>query len=349
MAWAEALRVLSLLGILALAVLGRLTLPILAALGFVGACGTVAYSVAAPALVPALVAPAALAAANARIELARTLAFTGGPALAGALVAWTGGAPAFGLAAALSAGAVLLLARVREPARPARPPRDPLDEMREGARFVFRHPLLLPVFLTQVVFTVALFVLQAAYVPHAVHRLGLSAAGVGATLACYGAGMVSGALLAGPIIRAVPFGAVIAIGPVAGLAAGILMALTIWVPSALLAGAGFFLVGVGPILWVISTSTLRQSVTPGALLGRAAAINSAGYGARPVGAAIGALVGGVYGPETCLVLAALAFLVQAIVMAASPLPRLARQPAPVARLTGSRAPANVIRAPEGTP
>src|SRR4051794_15578142 len=75
MASAEALRALSLLAVLALGALGWLSLPMLAALGFMGACGTVAYSVAAPALVPSLVTPGALAIANGRLELARTVAF----------------------------------------------------------------------------------------------------------------------------------------------------------------------------------------------------------------------------------------------------------------------------------
>jgi MFS family permease len=57
---AEALRVLALVATLALAALDLLTLPGLALLGFVGACGTIAYSVTAPALVPALVPPAML-------------------------------------------------------------------------------------------------------------------------------------------------------------------------------------------------------------------------------------------------------------------------------------------------
>jgi len=39
-------------------------------------------------------------------------------------------------------------------------------------------------------------------------------------------------------------------------------------------------------------TTLRQSVTPPRLLGRVTAINILSYGARPVGAALGALVGG---------------------------------------------------------
>ena len=55
MARAEVLRVISLFIILALVTLGGLNLILLAVLGLVGACGTVAYSVAAPALVPTLV------------------------------------------------------------------------------------------------------------------------------------------------------------------------------------------------------------------------------------------------------------------------------------------------------
>jgi predicted MFS family arabinose efflux permease len=326
MAAAEAVRALSLVVVLTLAGLRLLTWPLLALLGFAGACGTVAYSVAAPALVPALVPQAALAAANGRIELARTIAFAAGPALAGALVGWTGAAPAFAVAAALSLCAVFLLAGLREPPRPKLPPRHPLEDLREGAAFVFRHKLLRPVFATQIVFNTAFFILQAVYVPYAVDRLGLSAAAVGATLAVYGIGMVAGALLAARVMRALPFGTVIAIGPLAGLAAALAMVLTIWVPIAALAGLSFFLMGIGPILWVISTTTLRQLVTPPALLGRVSAINATAYGARPLGAAIGAVVGGIYGAETCLVVAAIFFLIQALVILLSPVPSLARQP-----------------------
>jgi predicted MFS family arabinose efflux permease len=329
MTGAEALRVLSLVGILALAQLGVLTLPLLAVLGFIGACGTVAYSVAAPALVPSLVPAGALAAANGRLELARTVAFAGGPAVAGALVGWVGGGPAFAVAAALSTCAVFLLAGLREPARPPLAPRHPVTDIREGARFVFTHRLLRPVYVTQVVFNTAFFILQAVYVPYAVHRLGLSATAVGATLATYGVGMIVGALLAPRIIRALRFGWVIALGPIAGFVAAVVMVSTIWAPSVVLAGVSFFLIGVGPIIWVISTATLRQTVTPPALLGRVSAINITGYGARPLGALIGAVVGGLYGAETCLVVAAIGFLIQAVVIVASPVLRLDRQPEPL--------------------
>ena len=330
MAGAEALRALALAGVLTLAHAGLLTLPLLALCGFVGACGTVAYSVTAPALVPALVPAHALAEANGRIELARTLAFAGGPALAGALVGWTGGTPAFGVAAALSIAAVVLLSGVREPARPPVASRRVLHDVCDGATFVFGHPLLRPIFLTQLVFNTAAFVLQAVYVPYAVHRLGLSALGVGLTLATYGVGMVVGALLAPRIMRVVPFGLVIVLGPIAGLAAGLVMVLTLWVGTGWLAAFSFFLLGAGPIVWVISTATLRQTVTPAELLGRASALSMTATGARPIGAALGALLGASYGVETCLVVAAVGFFVQAVLIVASPVPALTRQPLTVA-------------------
>jgi MFS family permease len=52
MVGAELVRAVSLLGILGFAWTGTLSLPLLALLGFLGATGTVAYSVAAPSLVP---------------------------------------------------------------------------------------------------------------------------------------------------------------------------------------------------------------------------------------------------------------------------------------------------------
>lgn len=331
MAWAESVRVAALIGVLALLYLGWLTLPLLALIGFIGASGTVAYSVAAPALAPALVSPDALTAANGRLELARSAAFAAGPAIAGALIGWTGAIPAFGCAAVVSAGAVCLLAYLDEPDRPPRPPRHPIHDLREGATFALTHRLLRPVLLTAVCFNTSYFMLQTMYVPYAVHKLGMSASGVGATLAAYGIGMASAALLAPSAMRRLPFGIAVTIGPIAGLAASIIMALTIWLPSARLAWFSYFLFGSGPALWTIGSTTLRQVVTPEALLGRVSAINTtATYGSRPLGAALGAMVGATYGAETCLLAATLGFMTQALVILASPVPRLARQPEPTA-------------------
>ena len=61
MAGSEALRAVALLAILALIRFNGLSLPLLALFGFVAVCGTVVYSVAAPALVPSLVTPRTVA------------------------------------------------------------------------------------------------------------------------------------------------------------------------------------------------------------------------------------------------------------------------------------------------
>jgi predicted MFS family arabinose efflux permease len=326
MAGAEALRVLALLSVLALIACGALNLPLLGLLGFIAATGTVAYSVTAPAVVPALVAAAALPRANARIELARTTAFAAGPALGGALVGWIGGGAAFAIAAAFSAAAVALLARIPEPTPSPKSPQHPLHDLREGAAFVFGHPLLRPIFFTQFIFNTALFVIQGIYVPYAVHALGLSAAGIGITLGALGGGMVLGALLSARVMRLLPLGTVIIIGPLFGVVAALVMALTMWLPYGTLAGLSFFLMGAGPIVWVVSTTTLRQTVTPEGLLGRASAINSVAYGARPLGAGTGALIGGLFGAEVCLIVAAGGFLLQAGVILWSPVPRLTDVP-----------------------
>jgi predicted MFS family arabinose efflux permease len=326
---AEVLRMLSLLGLLAAASSGRFSIGLLAALGFFGATGTVAFSVAAPVVVPALVPHGLLARANGRLELARSLAFAAGPALAGALVSWAGASAAFVLAAMLSAAAVALLLRLPDPARAPAAPRHPLLELRNGAHLVWRHALLRPVLLTAVAWNVSWFVLQAAYVPYAMRVLGLDSGAVGLTLAAYGAGMVVGALGASHVAAALPFGRAIQLGPVVSVIAMATMGATLAWPSGTLAGASFFLFGAGPIVWTVTSTTLRQTVAPGPMLGRVSSIFlTVNMGARPLGAALGGWVGAAWGESACLLLALAGFCAQAAVIAAAPMRTLARLPAP---------------------
>ncbi|WP_246892454.1 MFS transporter [Achromobacter xylosoxidans] len=326
---AECVRAASLLALLALLALGGLNLGWLAALGFLGAVGTVAYNVAAPALVPTLVPAPALGQANRWLELARSAAFSAGPALGGALVGGIGAAAAYGLATLLSLLAAGLLAGLPPHAPRAAARRHLWHELRDGAAFVTGHPLLRPVLVTAVFFNLAWFVLQAVYVVYAVERLGLGAAGVGVTLGVYGAGMLAGALAAPWLAGRLSFGALIAVGPLCALAASLILLSTLALPSGLWAAVGFFLFGAGPILWTIATTTLRQAITPNALLGRVSAvILTATFGARPLGALIGAALASRLGLEACLWVSSAGFAAQFAVLAASPVPRLRSQPEP---------------------
>ena len=327
---AEALRALSLFGLLLLVLQQSLSLPLLALLGFVGAAGTVGFSVAAPALVPALVPKSDLARANARLELARSIAFAAGPAVAGALVAWAGASIAFACATALSVCAVLWLLRLPGAAvLPAAARRHLLDELREGAGLVWRHPLLKPVMWTAVAWNIAWFVLQAAYVPYAMRHLGLDAGGVGLTLGCYGAGMLIGATLAARAARSLPFGAAVLLGPLMSVWAAAAMLASWWWPHAAWAALSFVLFGAGPLVWTVTTTTLRQTLVPARVLGQVSAIFlTVNTGARPLGAALGGVIGAHWGEGACIALAAVGFVVQALLITGSPVRVLRRLPAP---------------------
>lgn len=329
MLWAEVARAGSLAAMFAAALGGWLSVPLLALLGFVGATGTVAFSVAAPALVSTLVPREELGRANSALELARSVAFAAGPALAGALVSWAGAGAAFVLATVLSAAAALLLVKVHEPARPSAPPRQVWRELREGIGFILGHPVLRAMLWTAVAWNLGWFVLQAVYVPHAAGALGLTANGIGFTLAAYGGGMVVGALAAPRVMVALPFGWAILLGPAASVLASLLMLGTVWWPSAWLAAAAFACFGAGPIVWTISTTTLRQAITPGGMLGRVTSMFlTANMGARPLGAALGGLAGEGLGIPGALALSAAAFGVQLAIIGASPVRAMRVLPGP---------------------
>ncbi|TDR89615.1 MFS transporter [Enterovirga rhinocerotis] len=324
----EALRALSLGITVILLAAQAMTLPALALLGFAGAIGTVCYSIAAPALVPSLVPRDRLGAANRVLELARSAAYAGGPALGGAIVGWTGAPVAYVLATILSILAALLLAGLPQERPREASPRDLLADLRDGMRFIARHDLLRPILVTAIFFNTAWFVLQAVYAAYAVQSLGLGAAEVGLTLGIYGIGMIAGAWAAPAFGRRLPLGAVIVLGPLSGFVASCVMLLTLRVPSIHLVGLSFFLFGAGPMLWSITTMTVRQAVTPAGMLGRVSAlIVTATFGARPIGAAIGALTAARFGVGACLFVAAGGFLIQLLVILASQVPKLRELPA----------------------
>jgi len=58
------------------------------------------------------------------------------------------------------------------------------------------------------------------------------------------------------------------------------------------------------------------------------AINIAAYGARPLGAGAGAAIGGSFGAQVCLIVAALVLAIQAVIILGSRVPKIVEQPVP---------------------
>lgn len=318
MLMSELLRVCALVLLIAAMLLNLISVPLLACVGFLAAVGTVGFSVSAPSLVPALVDSQYLAKANGRLELARSMAFAGGPALAGALIAWLGGSTSFVLSLMLSLAAVGFLRQIQEPIRQAAPDRHPWLEIKDGAHFVWAHPLMRPILLTSVAWNISWFVLQAIYVPYAIRTMGMDSSEVGLTLACYGLGMIAGSLMASRVVALMPFGKAILLGPFFSVLAASVMALSLWYPVVGVTALAYFLFGFGPIIWTITSTTLRQSLTPNNMMGRVTAINIvAGTGARPVGALLGGFVGEMGSDTLSLLMVVFGFSIQAIVITLS--------------------------------
>lgn len=333
----ELIRAVSLAGLLVVITTAHASLPLLAVLGMAGSVGTVAFSVGAPTIVPRLVPHALLSRANSNIELTRSLALAGGPALAGAIIGGTGAATAFSLATTLSLMALLLLVAL-PPVSPVRASSGhPIRQLAEGARFVRHHQYLRPIVITAILFNTAWFCLQGVYVAYAISRLGMSSGQTGATLALYGVGMIAGSRLARVMERRFATGISIIIGPLCGATASLLMLATLVWPAMILPALAYLLLGIGPVIWSITTTTLRQAVTPPPMLGRVTALiitSTAGF--RPIGAGLGALayITGGYG----LVIAAstIGFLAQAVVILRSPAAHLRQEPASLDALPAAK-------------
>jgi hypothetical protein len=126
-----------------------------------------------------------------------------------------------------------------------------------------------------------------------------------------------------------PFGRAIQLGPAVSVFAAGAMLATLLLPSGALAALSFFLFGAGPIVWTITSTTLRQNITPSAMLGRVSSVFLAvNAGARPLGAALGGWVGASWGEPACLWLAFAGFFVQAVIIFASNLGTLRSLTAP---------------------
>ncbi|WP_201301342.1 MFS transporter [Nocardiopsis sp. FR6] len=250
------------------------------------------YDTSAQSILPRVVERDRLARANERLHAAELTAqqFLG-PPLGGLLVA-LGAAVSFAAPAALwlvAMGALLLVrGRFRTPERA---PATLRADIAEGMRFLWRHPVLRSFavmvgvcnFCTNAAFTVLVLFAVGPGSP-----MGLSEPAYGLLLTAVAAGSVSGALVAGRVVAL--------LGRAGALRASVpCFAMIVGLPAVTaepaLVAAGFFTGGFGMAVWNVVTVSLRQSITPDALLGR---VNSGyrllAWGTMPLGAAAGGLV-----------------------------------------------------------
>lgn len=172
---------------------GHLAVWQVIAIAMLSGTATALYTPAMHSVVPSLVAadllPSAISLNSVQFNLARAV----GPALAGLLYAPIGPAGCFLLNACGFVGMALVVARLRLPARRAEAPPPMVRALRDGLRYVRRHPVIGPAIYLAAVMSLFGFP-YIILLPAVAHGLGLDARGLGYLMACVGAGAVVGGL-----------------------------------------------------------------------------------------------------------------------------------------------------------
>jgi len=281
-----------LLGGLALAVAADLaTLPLLYAVALLLGSAETLFDTSAQSLLPAIVSRDDLTRANSRLFAVELVAnmFVGPPL--GGLLAALGLAVAFGVQAAaylVGAGCLALIVGSFRAvgAGPAGSTRF-RDDIAEGARFVWRHPVLRPLAIMLGMGNMAFTAFFSVFVLYVVAPgpMGLSEAGFGILTATIGVGSLLGTWLAVPAERRLGRVRTLVVSVVLSTASLLVPILT---TSPVLVGASLAVSGVSVVLWNVVTVSLRQRITPDRLLGRMnASYRLVGWGTMPLGALVG--------------------------------------------------------------
>lgn len=296
--WASLGRALSLVLVPMFWFVGLLHLWLLVVLLLLFGAFSVFGFAATQSLLPQIVARRALRTANARLDQADAVGQTVGPALGGAIVAWIGAPLAIAVDAVTYVVDALLISTMRltESVQRTSVKRSVRREMAEGLRWGYRHRVLGPLAWSTHVWFFANAAALTVFAIFALRTLNFSALRYGLLFAVSGVASFVGATFAaragarfgsGPTITASR-----ALYPIA-------WALVAFAPTAdaphspvaavVMIFSAFVFYGFAGGLENANEMSLRQVVTPDALLGR---VNGTMRSANRTMAAIGAIAGG---------------------------------------------------------
>jgi hypothetical protein len=309
-----------------LSLFGALHMSVIYGVALLTALASNLFLVAYMAAVSNLVEPREVASANGRLQATQALCFVIGSALAGGICArfgpvWAVGVNALSFAASAASLSALRFRRDRA----ERDPNEalaPLAEIAAGLRYLVGHRVLrsLTLFQTGVALLGSIGV-GAAVIDLVVYRLRVDLAEsggvVGFSLALAALGAVLGALSGGRLARRAGLGT---IGIVGTAVQGLGLVLGGW-------GRSLALVILSGMLWsggltfrAVAVTSLRQRLTPDALLGRVLAAGwTLIFAASSLGAVLVTRAGALWGAGSAMKLVGALLLVVAASASASPL------------------------------
>jgi MFS family permease len=281
----------------AIGALGIWHLVVVAAM--VGAASAL-FTIADVAYLPTLVDKKQLAEGNAKIEATEAVAEVTGPASSGVLIGVFGAPLAVALDAASYVWSAARLQRIRAQEPPVQ--QEPSAEsstwqsrrdLRDGMRAIFEHPHVRPVVITLVVWSIAGGFFTALYTLFCLRTLGLPEVTFGIVIAIGGIGSLLGALISRRLVESLGLGRTLIACATISLAACLLIPLArgggAW--TLMYLGAHQLIGDCFSVAFVIQAVTLRQTVLPKHLLGRAnAAVHVCTAGLVPIAALLAGLL-----------------------------------------------------------
>lgn len=304
--------------------LGLLRIELLFAVAFLNGILTLFFDVAYVAFMPAIVPRDDLVEGNAKLEGSASTAQVAGPGLGGILVGMLTAPAAILIDAVSYIVSAALIARIRldEPT-PERAARSSLRrDIAEGLRVVWSDARLRAILLSAATVNLAGYIFLAVYVLYMLNDLGFSATQVGLVFSLGGIGAVIGSTLAGPLTRRLGIGPTIILGRSLFGIFGMLVPLAVSVPrlEVPMVLAAEFLQWLALVIAVVNEISLRQTLVPERLLGRATAtFRFVGGGMIPIGSLLGGLLGELLGLRATLVVGCFGMLLAGVWVSASPL------------------------------
>ncbi len=267
----EATICLALVTVPVAALLDRLSMSLLYVVGFVLGTVFVFIGSAFQVYLTQIAGRERLIAANSLFIGAESTARLTGPGLAGLLIQWLSAPLAIFFDCMTFVASLLLLTRIRHvEKRPQRQKDSSVwREIREGLALVLGHPILRPLTLVSTCWFVVFQGWIALQTLYATRELGLSAAELGVAHMVGGAGALLSSFTARHVTRRLGTGVPILLGVGCSSLAWWMLALMPHTDHALISlGASLFVFDFGIMLYWINYASLRQAVTPDALLGR---------------------------------------------------------------------------------
>lgn len=281
---------------------GHLGLPLLLVVGFLVTSAQVLGYGASGALLPEIVEPDRLAAANGRLQVIEQgfVRFVIPPST-GFLLAVGAGLPAW--VACVMAAAALVLARgiSSAPVVPSKTP--PLREIADGLKYLVGTPLLRGITMVVALGSFASSAGFAIFVLYATQLLHAGPVGYGVLLACQAVGWVAFSFMVNRIVVRIGYSWSMRVGQWGMAVMFLLIALI--PPWPVLVGVVLVLESATVLLWNVCSQSSRQRLTPSPLLGRVLTSHRAlAWGLTPLGSLAGGLLAAHWGVRAVFVVGA---------------------------------------------